>query len=69
MADWYNLKMSIAEGYIKDNKIKWDEINHDQLFYLAVELNIPDSVLAIMFDVTKNQVTYKRRVKYNIKIV
>ncbi|MDQ0363315.1 hypothetical protein [Breznakia pachnodae] len=61
--------MKIAEEYIKDNKIEWDNINPDQLFYLAVELNIPDSVLAMMFDVTKNQVTYKRRVKYNIKII
>lgn len=42
-------------------KLDWNNISKDQLRHLFFLDNIPDSLIAKLYDVTKNKVTYKRK--------
>jgi len=41
--------------------MKWDEINYDRFDYLYHICNLPDSLIADLFDVPKSTVTKKRK--------
>lgn len=47
--------------------IKWSDITKNQLKYLYIDKQLPDSAIANMFNIEKSQVTYKRR-KFNISL-
>lgn len=57
------LKSQKAQG----KELKWEDISKEQLSCLFYENNIPDSLIADLYDTTKSKVSYKRK-KWNIKM-
>lgn len=49
------------------SEVKWSNINKEQLKYLFIDKELPDATIAKMFNVGKDQVTYKRK-KFNISL-
>lgn len=47
--------------------LNWDDITKEQLEKLFIEENIPNSLIADLYDVSKERVRYKRK-KWNISI-
>lgn len=46
----------------------WKKITKKELYDLTFKQIMPDSVIAEMYGVSKNAVTYKRRVKFGMKV-
>ena len=46
----------------------WKKITKKELYDLTFKQIMPDSVIAKMYGVSKNAVTYKRRVKFGMKV-
>ena len=46
----------------------WKKITKNELYDLTFKQIMPDSMIAEMYDVTKSVVTYKRRVKFGMKV-
>ena len=69
-----DIKESVSPLYDKFQLLKefgklkpFDEITESELYELYITENFPDSVIASLFEVSKNDVT-KKRYKYGIKL-
>ena len=46
----------------------WKKITKKELYELTFKQNLPDSIIADMYGVSQSAVTYKRRVKFGLKV-
>lgn len=59
-------KLSLEE--LEAGEHDWSKITKEDMIFLTYEQCVPDSIIAKMYGVTKNQVTYKRTKKFGIKL-